>query len=215
MISQLIDNGYKINDPWDALSIFEDKLASYGGSKYALCLDSCSNAIFLCLKYLQIQGQVLDIPKHTYASVPMQIIHSGNKINFVDMNWSGEYYLGNTPIVDAATRFRKGMYLSQSYYCVSFHHRKTLKLGRGGVILHNDSKFNSWARPMIYDGRHINVKYDQDELECIGYHMYMTPEEAAKGILLLEQLPDHNPDTGDSSSYKDLSLQNIFKPYII
>lgn len=215
MISQLIDKGYKINDPWDALSLFEDKLASYGGSKYAVCVDSCSNAIFLCLKYLQIQGQVLDIPKNTYASVPMQIIHAGNKINFIDLNWSGEYYLGNTPIVDAATRFRKGMYLSQSYYCISFHHRKTLKLGRGGVILHNDSKFNSWARPMIYDGRHTHIKYDQDELGCIGYHMYMTPEEAAKGILLLEQLDDYNPDTGDSSSYKDLSLQNIFKPYMI
>ena len=215
MISELTNKGYKINDPWDVVSLFENKLAEYAGSRYALCLDSCSNGIFLCLKYLKIKGEVLDIPKNTYASVPMQIIHSGNKINFCDITWSGEYYIGHTPIVDAATRFRKGMYLSQSYYCVSFHHRKTLKLGKGGVILHNDTNFNNWARPMIYDGRNRNVSYQNDTLSCIGYHMYMTPEEAAKGLLLLENIGDWNPDTGDNSTYIDLSLQDVFKPYTI
>ena len=123
MISQLIDKGYTVNDPWDAVTIFEDKLAKYAGSKYAVCLDSCSNALFLCLKYLDIKDRVIEIPKHTYASVPMQIIHSGNKIRFIDENWSGDYYLGDTPVVDGATKFHKDMYLQDSYYCVSFHHR--------------------------------------------------------------------------------------------
>lgn len=213
MISKLIDKGYEISDPWDAVTLFENKLALYAGSTYALCLDSCSNAIFLCLKYLNIKNEVIKIPKNTYASVPMQIIHSGNKIKFETLEWQGEYSIGDTPIIDAATRFRKGMYVENSYYCVSFHHRKTLKLGKGGVILHNDPLFNSWARPMIYDGRHREIPYTSDNLQCIGYHMYMTPEEAATGILLLEKLEDFNFDTGSSDTYKDLSLQEIFKPY--
>ena len=84
MISQLIDKGYTFKDPWDIVTIFENKLAKYAGSNYAVCLDSCSNALFLCLKYLDIKDTVIEIPKYTYASVPMQIIHAGNKIRFID-----------------------------------------------------------------------------------------------------------------------------------
>jgi dTDP-4-amino-4,6-dideoxygalactose transaminase len=214
MISQLISNGYNIQDPWDAVTLFENKLAAYAGSKYAVCVDSCSNAMFLCMKYLNITGQVITLPKHTYSSTPMQCIHAGNKIKFVDLEWSGEYELGNTKIIDAATRFRKDMYIPDTYYCLSFHHRKTLKIGRGGVILTDDAEFVKWARPMIYDGRHKEVMHEVDDYECIGYHMYMTPEEAALGILKFDELPDVNPDTGSSSTYKDLTKQSVFLPYI-
>lgn len=214
MISQLISKGYTINDPWDTVTIFEDKLAEYAGSKYAVCLDSCSNALYLCLQYLKIKDTVIEIPKHTYASVPMQIIHSGNRIRFIDKKWSGDYHLGDTPVVDGATRFRKGMYIQNSYYCVSFHHRKTLKIGRGGVILSDDKNFVDWCRPMIYDGRHKEVMYKDDQLACIGYHMYMTPEDAAIGIMKLDELPDYNPDTGSDQAYTDLSKQKIFDNYL-
>jgi dTDP-4-amino-4,6-dideoxygalactose transaminase len=214
MISQLISKGYDIKDPWDAVSLFENQLAAYAGSKYAVCVDSCSNAMFLCMKYLNITGQIITLPTHTYASTPMQCIHAGNKVRFVDIEWSGEYYLGNTQIVDAATRFHRDMYQQDSYYCVSFHHRKTLKIGRGGVILTNDAEFVKWARPMIYDGRHKEVIHEDDNYECIGYHMYMTPEEAAIGILKLENIPDYNPDTGNNLIYKDLTKQSVFLPYI-
>lgn len=215
MISQLKDKGYEINDPWDAVTIFENKLAEYAGSKYAVCVDSCSNALFLCLKYLNIKGQTISLPSNTYASAPMQCIHAGNKIRFINKEWSGEYFLEPTPVVDAATRFKKNMYIRGTYYCVSFHHRKTLKIGKGGVILTDDKNFVNWCRPMIYDGRHKYVMHDVDEYECIGYHMYMTPEEAAKGILLLENIPDDNPDTGNHLTYKNLTKQKIFWPYAV
>lgn len=214
MISQLISKGYNIRDPWDAVTLFENKLAIYSGSKYAVCVDSCSNALFLCMKFLGISGQIITLPKHTYSSTAMQCIHAGNKIRFDDIEWSGEYYLGTTPIVDAATRFRKGMYAKGSYYCVSFHHRKTLKIGRGGVILTDNDAFVKWARPMIYDGRHKYVMHDVDDYECIGYHMYMTPEEAATGLIKMEEISDYNPDTGSNLTYKDLSKQRVFLPYI-
>ena len=215
MISQLKNKGYSINDPWDAVTIFENKLAEYAGSKYAVCVDSCSNAMFLCMKYLNIKNQIIEIPSCTYASTPMQIIHAGNRIRFVEKEWSGTYYLEPTPIVDAATCFRKNMYIPGSYFCVSFHHRKTLKIGKGGVILTDDNNFVDWCRPMIYDGRHKYVQHDADNYECIGYHMYMTPEEAAKGLLLLEKLPDENPDTGSNLTYRNLKEQQVFWPYSV
>ena len=202
------------SDPWDTVTEFEDKLAEYTGSKYAVCVDSCSNAMFLCMKYLGITGQTITLPKHTYASTPMQCIHAGNSIRFEDIEWSGEYHLGNSPVVDAATRFCKGMYKQGTYYCVSFHHRKTLKIGRGGVILTDNKEFVDWCRPMIYDGRHKYIMHDVDDYECIGYHMYMTPEDAAIGLTKLASIADYNPDTGSNLTYKDLSKQSVFLPYI-
>jgi len=214
LLEQIKAKGYPVNDPWDAVTLFENRLAEYAGSKYAVCVDSCSSALFLCMKYLDITKYIITLPKNTYASVPMQCIHAGNKVRFLDIPWSGYYYLGETPIVDAAVAFRKNMYIPETYFCVSFHHRKTLKIGRGGVILTDDEKFVDWCRPMIYDGRHKYVMHDVDDYECIGYHMYMTPEEAATGLLLMENIPDDNPDSGSSKTYKDLRNQKVFLPHL-
>ncbi len=203
-----------VKDPWDIVTLFETKLAEYSGSKYAVCVDSCSNSIFLCLKYLKIFNQIIEIPKNTYASVPMQCIHAGNKIRFMDKEWKGEYNLGDTPIVDSATRFCKNMYNKNTYRCLSFHHRKILAIGKGGAILTDDENFVNWARPMIYDGRHKNTNYNDDNLSCIGYHMYMTPEDAALGLEKFKEIKDINSDTGSNLTYKDLSLQSVFLPYI-
>ena len=40
---------------------------------------------------------------------------------------------------------------------------------------------------------------------------YMTPEDAARGILLMDQTPEFNEDTGNSNTYSDLSNKKIFK----
>lgn len=214
ILEELENKGYKLNDPWDAVTIFENKLAEYGGSKYAVCVDSCSNAIFLCLKYFQINGKLIELPRRTYASVPMQCIHANNRIKFTDINWEGEYTIGDTNIIDSATRFKRGMHVKGTHRCLSFHHRKTLKIGRGGAILTDDEDFVKWLRPAIYDGRHKDVQYVDDSLAVVGWHMYMTPEEAAMGILKFDELGDDNPDTGSYESYPDLSLQEIFKQWI-
>ena len=172
----------KLNNDWDTVLEFEKIIANYTGSKYAVACDSNSNGLRLILEYLNIKNTEIEIPKNTYSSVPMQIIHSGNIPKFINKEWSGEYQLGNTPIWDAACKLIKGMYLQNTYQILSFHHRKILNIGKGGMILTNDETFVKWARPMIYDGRHIDKMYNEDELECIGYHMYMTPEDAKIGI---------------------------------
>ena len=62
---ELIKLGYEINDPWDIVDLFEAKIAEYAGSKFAIALDSCTNAMFLCLKYLNAKGEI-KIPMQTY-----------------------------------------------------------------------------------------------------------------------------------------------------
>ena len=204
----------KLNNDWDRVLEFESTIAEYCGSKYGLACDSNSNAIKLVLEYLKVKDREISIPKNTYASVPMQIIHSGNTPKFIELEWSGEYTLYPLPIVDSACRFRKGMYLNDMYQILSFHHRKILNIGKGGMILTNDIDFVNWARPMIYDGRHIDKMYNEDELECIGYHIYMTPEDAKTGINIFNnKIKEFNEDCGSYKTYKDLTLQPVFKKY--
>ena len=119
-----------------------------------------------------------------YVSVPNQIILSGNRPKFKDIKWKGLYPLGDTGIIDAATAFYESMGrgYEDKFMILSFHLKKILNIGQGGMILTNRPHFNEWARPMIYDGRHKDRLYKEDEFECVGWHMYMSPESAKKRI---------------------------------
>jgi len=205
-------NGYEWNDPRDIVGLFENKLAEYAGSKYAVTTDCCSNGIFLVLKYLTATGTIT-IPKRSYISIPMQILHAGCKVEFEDIEWSGQYQLKPYPVWDAATRFTKGMYTGDNtFQVVSFQIKKRLPIGRGGVIFTNDEKAYRWLKLTSYDGRDLETPYmSENHVTQLGWHYYMTPEDAARGILLMDQLQEKNEDTGGSVNYFDLSEHPLFK----
>ena len=208
--SRLIDLGFQISDPWDIVDAFEKLVANYSGSKYAVSVDNCTDAVFLCLKYLNASGEIT-VPARTYISVPQAIIHAGCNINFEDREWSGFYQLSPLPIIDGATRFTKGMYLQDTYHCLSFHIKKTLPIGKGGMILTNDKKAYDWFKMARYEGRDITKPYDQDKVKFCGWNMYMPPEQAARGIEIFLSLADENPDCGGSWKYPDLREFPLFK----
>ena len=58
-LNLLKTKGYKWSDPWDAVELFEDKVAQYAGSKYAISCDCCSHGIFLVLKFLKAKKKLL------------------------------------------------------------------------------------------------------------------------------------------------------------
>ena len=79
------------------VDIFEKRMAEYAGSKYAVSVDNCTDALFLCLKYLKASGKVT-IPSKTWCSVPCTIKHAGCEIEFEDREWSGAYQLKPYPM---------------------------------------------------------------------------------------------------------------------
>lgn len=214
VIPVLEKEGFTINDPWDIVDAFEKKVAAYAGSKYAISLDNCTNAIFLCLKHINYTGRVV-IPKNTYISVPATIINAGCFVIFKNIEWSGLYRLEPTPIYDGATRFRKGMYVQGSYHCLSFHKKKILSMGKGGMILTNDKAAYEWFKIARYEGRHTETLYAEDTFDMIGWNMYMPPEQAAYGITLLNNLSSYNEDCGSSEVYHDLSKFKIFQKGLV
>jgi dTDP-4-amino-4,6-dideoxygalactose transaminase len=207
--------GYNIQDPWDVVDAFEDKVARYAGSKYAVAVDSCTNGMFMALKYLGAK-ETITLPKKTYLSVPGLVIHAGCQIKFEDFEWSGVYKLDPYPVVDGATRFTKDMYISGTFHCLSFHIRKVLAIGKGGMILTDDKEAADWFRRARYEGRNNREAHDSiEDIWILGWNYYMPPEQAGYGIELFDKLPEKNDDTGGSWKYKDLSSYTAWNGFVV
>lgn len=197
----------------DVIRQFEKTIANYCGAPYGVAVESCSAALFLSCLYCKVKE--VTIPKHTYFSVPAGIIHAGGKVKFSNKKWSGAYQLKPYPIWDSAVRFKKNMYIPGSYYCLSFQTSKHIPIGRGGMILCDNLKAYNWFRKMRFDGRE-EIPKENDKVTLMGYNMYLTSEQAARGLDLFYWRIYNKPNLPDvQMSYVDLSLQPVWRKYVI
>lgn len=196
---------------------FEEAIAGYTGSPYCVCVDNCSNALFLALKYNNVEGKIVIIPSHTYMSVPCEIINAGGKVVFMDSPSTlvGAYRLGNTVVWDSALRFTADMYIPGSFMCCSFTGPyKHLKLGKGGCILTDDPAAYSWLKCARFSGRH-ECSYHEDVFTMTGWNFYMNPLISSLGLLLMKQFYNLDGTKRDMPDiqlpYPDLSKQPIYQ----
>jgi dTDP-4-amino-4,6-dideoxygalactose transaminase len=79
-IDRLLQSGdlFRYTASQDApVSLLEREFATFMGSKYALAVSSCSAALFLSLKALNLpRGARVLIPGFTFAAVPSSIVHA-------------------------------------------------------------------------------------------------------------------------------------------
>ena len=206
-----------ITNPYTVVYDLEERIAEWAGSKYAVAVESGTAAIFLSLMYIRachpetsFLGRV-SIPKNTYPSVPCSIIHAGGVVDFEDIKWEGEYELKPFNIWDSALRFKKEMYHG-GFQCLSFHVKKHLPIGRGGMILTDDIEARDWLRRARFDGRDP-LPLKKDYFSMLGWNMYMEPAQAARGIQLFEVIRNKNlPDLSvEEQGYPDLSKFDIYK----
>lgn len=205
--------------------LFEQAICNYTGSPYCVVVDNCSNALFLALKYSNVEDKEVFIPKHTYMSVPNEIIHAGGKVKFWDNTpvldgkyLTGYYRLHPTEVYDSALCFTADMYEPNTYMCLSFTGPyKHLKLGKGGAILTDSEDAYKWFKKARFSGR-SECSYHEDNFDdnpVIGWNMYMLPEISAKGLRDMQQFYNtdgskkHMPDI--TLSYPDLSKFNLWQ----
>ena len=194
------------------VSQFENRVAEFSGAKHAIATNSCTSALFLALKYCQTQtihdGGPVVLPAKTFVSVPMAAIHAGCRVEFEDIAWSGVYQLKPHPIFDGALRFRKGMYQG-GLHCLSFHARKLLNIGEGGMILTDDFKAAQWLKAASYSGRE-GPTYRVEDISMVGWQYYLTPEKAGRGLHLMdyvEEWPDQIVEYPDLRKGKAFHVQ--------
>lgn len=218
-----------IKNPYTVVEQFEEELAAYCDAPYAVAVDSCTNAVFLCLMWHKDQVWVdwdddvrdLTIPSKTYLSIPMSMIHAKCSPVFdKTWEWEGLYQLKPTGIYDSARCLTGGMFKElhsmrqpeDTFMCLSFHIKKHLPIGKGGMILTDNPEAATWLKKARYEGRGAKF-YKDDDLDMIGWNMYMTPEQAARGLTLLQQLPLVNKALPEPGGFRDLTTFSVFKNY--
>jgi dTDP-4-amino-4,6-dideoxygalactose transaminase len=193
---------------FQAVTEFENKLAQFFGSPYAIAIDCCTHGVELSLRYTK--AQVIEVPKHTYLSIPFLAHKLNIELKWKDDNWRDYYYLTDT-VIDAAVLWKKDSYIPGTYMNISFQYQKHLSLGRGGVILTDNKIAAEELKKMSYDGRLPNIPWREQNIPSVGYHYYMTPETAQLGLSKLENAINTQPRQWVTEDWPDLTNMKIFK----
>ncbi len=195
------------NPDWSTVTEFETKIAEFFGAPHAVAVDSCTHGLELVLRYKNMPAIVC--PTNTYLSIPMLAKKIGIDLHMLPDKWE-KYYPLAPKIIDAATYWERGGYLSTAFMCLSFQYQKHLSLGRGGMILCPDAESAAQLRKMAYDGRERGIPWREQDIDTMGYHYYMTPETAALGLQKLPEAIATPAKIWDWSMYPDLTKMKIF-----
>ena len=103
------------------------------------------------------------------------------------------------------------MYIPGSFMCLSFHIKKHLKIGKGGMILCDNERAAKWFKAKRYEGRTSGVPYHKDQIDEEGWNMYMSPEQATRGLMLMQDYPRYMPDLIENPPYRDLTTFALFR----
>ena len=206
-----------MTSPYQVIKDFEHEIAEWSGAKYGVAVESCTAALFLSLEYRKVRQKhlgTIEIPANTYPGVACSIIHAGGRVKFSREPWSGVYELKPYRVIDGALRFQQGMY-EGGLHCLSFHMKKHLPIGRGGMILTNDEDAARWLRKARFDGRD-EKPLSEDDFTMLGWNAYMTPEQASRGLQLFatvknKVLPDLDVK---AQGYPDLSRYKVYGIHI-
>ena len=198
-IKKVLDSGWLTEGP--RTKKFENKVAEYVGAKYAIATCNCTVAIELCLKALNVKGEVI-IPDFTHPATANAVYNAGatpvladvdintynidlNEIEqaitakteaIVPVSWAGnplnneiyKEFEGKFSIIeDAACSLgsqldgKKTGTLTDAT-CFSFHPRKTVTTGEGGMITTNSEDFMKISRSLKIFGESSDVILTQD-----------------------------------------------------
>lgn len=192
---------------FESVKKFENEIADFYGSKYAIAVDSCTHGVELCLRYTN--AKEISVPKRTYLSIPFLSSKIGIGLNWRDDNWQDYYYLTDR-VIDAAVLWKRNSYIAGTFMNISFQYQKHLSLGRGGMILTDNSDAAIQLKKMSYDGRIPDVVWREQNIDTIGYHYYMTPETAQLGIDKLQKAIETPPRQWVFEDWPDLTKMDVF-----
>ena len=175
----------------------EDRFADYVGAKYAVALNSCTSALFLCAMY---KGDTYEIPSMTVPLVANSIIHAGKDLEFRDdVKWVGHSYPIDNGVWDSAHEVK--MRTDWRYnvaVCYSFYPTKPICSAEGGMICTNDEELVKWVRKARWYGRSEGESVIKNsweyQIEFAGWKRNMTDIQAAIALNRLKKLNEVNTE---------------------
>ena len=177
---------------FEAVKIFENKVAEFYGAPYAVAVDACTHGIELCVRLQNLS--YISVPKRTYISVPFLANKLKINLEWRDEEWQDYYKVNNhfKPIYDAAVLWEKDSYIPGSFMCLSFQF--------AAIEL----------KKMVYDGRLPEIPWRDQNIESYGYHYYMTPETAQLGLDKFDDAVKTKPKQWVITDWPDLSKMKVF-----
>ena len=193
---------------FNTVTEFENQIAEFFGSPYAVAVDACTHGVELSLQYTN--AKKISVPKNTYLSIPFLASKLSIELEWREENWKDYYYITDK-VVDAAVLWKKNSYISDTFMSLSFQYQKHLSLGRGGMILTDNKEAAIQLKKMSYDGRLPNIPWRDQNIDTIGYHYYMTPETAQLGLDKLPSAIKTIPRQWTTNDWPDLTQMTVFK----
>jgi dTDP-4-amino-4,6-dideoxygalactose transaminase len=193
-VKKVLDTGVLTSGKW--VDELEEKFADYVGSKYAVAVNSCTSAIFLCLQYEKLFRKLkkVKIPSCTFISIANAIVNSNLELEFTDYIYVGQAYpLHKTFIIDSAHSLKRNCYFPSSLVCYSFYPTKLLGSCEGGMIATDDERVVKWLKKARNHGMERKSMFDWDyTVEFAGWKMNMNNIQAAIALERLKKLDEFN-----------------------
>lgn len=196
---------------FESVKIFEEKIADFFGSKYAVAFDSCTHGIEASLHLKKIK--TISVPKRTYISIPFLAKKMDIGLEWREEVWQ-DYYEVAPGIYDAAVLWKRNSYIPGTIMSLSFQFQKHLSLGRGGMVLCDDLETAVGLKKLSYDGRVPNIPWREQDISSFGLHYYMTPETATLGIEKLQEAIETEPRKWTVTDWPDLTEMSVWKNQI-
>jgi len=159
---------------------FESNFAKYVGAKYAVSLNSATNAIYLINKLWFKESY--KVPTMIPPVVLNALITSGSKIEFTDNTWwvGDLFYLNygtDFHIIDSAQKVYKNQFKidanDNDLMYFSFYPTKMIGSADGGMVVSNDKAKIDKIREMSFNGMSQEANNWERKQKSIGYKMYM------------------------------------------
>ena len=168
---------------------FEENFAKYVGAKYAVSLNSATNAIYLICKsilWAGINPNAVDLPTMIPTVVCNAIINSGMSLKFVDYTkWVGRDFeltnLNGIRIIDSAHKVDHNQfdnYNNNDLVYFSFYPTKVCSGSDGGMICGNNKDRIDFLRTLTFNGMSQEPNNWERKQTMIGYKMYMNSLQA-------------------------------------
>lgn len=219
---------------------FEKKFASFVGSKYAVCVSSCTAALHLSLIVSDVHaGDEVICPSMSFIATANSIRHAGGVPVFADCE-KETYNIDPKSVEKLITKQTKGILIvhqmgwpadieafkkicrkhnlfliedaacavgseykgkkigsHSDLVCFSFHPRKVITTGDGGMITTSNKNYYERLKRLRQHGmsvndreRHLSQKIITEDYLELGYNYRMTDIQAAVGIKQLEKIDD-------------------------
>ena len=81
-IRQVMKSGYLVMGKYTQM--FEEKFKEFVGCKYAIATNSCTSALEIILRALDVKRSTVIVPTNTFVATVFSAIHAGAKVIFAD-----------------------------------------------------------------------------------------------------------------------------------